>query len=87
MDKLDLVCLPFVYVLQMTTLFFLLAGRKICHFYDYLFHTCENAALRADLLIWLQFLICHFFCFTLHMVHILLKLIVALVPCFLAAFL
>jgi hypothetical protein len=33
----------------------------------------------VDFLIWLQFLACHFFCFTLHVVHILLKLIVALV--------
>ena len=68
MDKLDLVYLPFVYALQMTRPFFLLAGRKICHFYDYWFHTCENAALRADLLVWLQFLACHVFCFTLHFV-------------------
>jgi len=79
MDKLDHIFLPFIYALRMTTPFFLLVGRKICHFYDYWFHTCENVALRADLLIWLQFLACHVFCFTLHVVHILLKLIVALV--------
>jgi hypothetical protein len=76
MDKLDLV---FLHALQMTPPFFLLAGRKVCHFYDYWFYTCENALLRADLLVWLQFLACHVFCFTLHVVHILLKLIVALV--------
>jgi hypothetical protein len=35
MDKLDLVFLPFVYALRITTLFFFLAGRKICHFNDY----------------------------------------------------
>ena len=79
MDKLDLVLLPFVYVLRMTPPLFLLAGSKLCHFYDYWFHTCENAALRADLLVWLQFLACHVSCFSLHMVHILLKLIVVLV--------
>jgi hypothetical protein len=79
MDKLDLVYLPFVYALRMTPPFFLLACRKICHFYDYWFHTCENAALCTDLLVWLQFLACRVFCFTLHMVHIFLKLIVALV--------
>jgi hypothetical protein len=79
MDKLDLVLLPFVYVLRMTPPLFLLAGSQLCHFYDYWFHTCENAVLCADLLVWFQFIICHVFCFSLHVVHILLKLIVALV--------
>ena len=79
MDKLDLLLLPFIYVLQMIPPLFLLAGSKLHHLYDYWFHTCENAALRADLLVWLQFLACHVSCFSLHMVHILLKLIVVLV--------
>ena len=79
MDKLDLVLLPFIYVLRMTSPLFLLAGSKLCHFYDYWFHTCENATLCADLLVWLQFLACHVSCISLCVVHILLKLIVVLV--------
>ena len=79
MDKLDLVLLPFVYVLRMTPPLFLLAGSQLRHFYDYWFHTCEKAALHADLLVWFQFFICHVFCFSLNVVHIILKLIVALV--------
>ena len=63
----------------MTPPLFLLAGSQLCHFYDYWFHTCENAALCADLLVWFRFFICHVFCFSLHVVHIILKLIVALV--------
>ena len=79
MDKLDLVFLPFVYALRMIQPLFLLAGSTICRFYDYWFHTCDNVALCTDALVWSQFLVCHFSCFFLHVVHILLKLIVALV--------
>ena len=79
MDKLDLVLLPFVYVLRMTPPLFLLAGSQLCHFYNYWFHTCDSVALRADILVWFVFLACQVASFYLHAVHILLKLIVALV--------
>jgi hypothetical protein len=80
MDKLDLVFLPFVFVLRMTQPLFLLTGSQLCHFYNYWFHTCDNVALRADILVWSgAFLACQAASFSLHAVHILLKMIVALV--------
>jgi hypothetical protein len=78
MDKLDLVYLPIVYVLRMTTLLFLLARLPITHFYDYWLQTCENSALRADLTAWCRLIFCHSFSFIFLVVHITLKLIVAL---------
>ena len=63
----------------MTPPLFLLVGSTLCRFYDYWFHTCDNVALCADALVWSRFLACHVSCFFLNVVHILLKLIVALV--------
>ena len=66
MDKLDLVFLPFVYVLRMTQPLFLLAGSWLSHFYNYWFHTsCDNVALHADILVLSAFLACQVASFSL----------------------
>ena len=79
MNKLDLPFLFITYLLRLTQLFLLLYARISTSRYNYWFNTCEAEALMSDLLRWLVFILSTAFYLTLHALHLLLKLIVALV--------
>jgi hypothetical protein len=79
MYKLELVVLPFVYLLQMSSTLFLLFGLVLINICKYCFHTSENAALQADLVVWAQFFVCQLLYHVLNLVYTLLKLIVGFV--------
>ena len=59
MDFIDLVILPFVYLLRMTLILVLTFGLFLLNVYDYWFHTNDNANLCTDALSWAHFLSVH----------------------------
>ena len=82
MDFIDLVILPFVYMLQMTLILVLPFGLFLLNVYDYWFHTNNNANLCANVLSWARSLSFHLACLFFYWFQVLLKLIVALVQVF-----
>ena len=83
MDVIDLVILPFVYLLQMTLSLVLPFGLFLLNVYDYWFHTNDNANLHANALSWAHFLSVHLACLFFYSFQVLLKLIVASIQVFL----
>jgi hypothetical protein len=79
MKKLDLPFLFITYLLQLTQLFLLLYARISTRLYNYWFNTRDAKTLMSDLLRWLVFILSTVFYLTLHTLHLLLKLIAALV--------
>ena len=82
MDFIDLVILPFVYLLQMTLVFVIPFGLFLLNVYNYWFHINDNANLCADALSWVCFLSVHLACLCFYLFHVLLKLIVASIQVF-----
>ena len=78
MDFIDLIILPFVYLLQMTLILVLPFGLFLLNVYNNWFHTNNNANLHADALSWVHFLSVHLACLFFYSFHILLSKILSL---------
>ena len=83
MDVIDLVILPFVYLLQMTLSLVLPFGLFLLNVYDDWFYTNDNANLHANALSWAHFLSVHLACLFFYSFQVLLKLIVVSIQVFL----
>ena len=80
MDKLDLIYLPFVYVLRLTAIILHLLASFSGYFYEYWFNTSDSTSMRSDVSIWILYFLTIFIRTSLYLFHIFLKLMIGWIP-------